>query len=396
MKRIIFLFTIVFLITNNAPSLFAQMVFSGVMDTSVSMQAGAGINPDFSCGMEQFANIRFQSRFRDNGRIEGAVNLFAVTGDYAANAAWMADYKNTEGITPPGLNATPLIAGENYAAGLELERLFFRLNFEKFDLDGGLMRVPFGYSHVWGSMDFLNPPNPLKPDSRPRGVMGSVLTWHLTDNLKIAGFGVTPRDPLTRDGSGGFVGITAEQSYVNTGFQGLYSYEMPDTGSKFGIHRVGLSVKADIEANFIIDALYTYNHEIETALDGLSFNAGVDYSLFSGDLFVLVEYLYNGSSSSTARNFGGFLSNEHYLSANFTWMFDFTSISLALICGLNDISFLPVLSVNYELFQGANLSVIAQFPMDRDLFAGNGKFGELGPAKTGNYFNLTTRFKFRF
>ena len=358
MKRLIFVLSAVILAMPN-PALSAQIVFSGVLDSTVSMQAGD--LADFSGGMEQFANIRFQSRFRDNGRMEGAVNLFAATGNYAVGPAAMG----TASI------------GENYVAGIELERLFFRLNFESFDLDGGLMRMPFGYSRVWGSVDFLNPPNVLNPTARPRGVLGYMLTWHAAENFKLAGFGVAPKNPLVQDGSGGLTGISSEWNWDAASMQALYAFELPDEIANNGIHRMGISLKADIEANFIIDALYTYNPQVNTEWDyatkfpahGLSFSAGVEYSFFDGNLFILAEYLYNGAASSTALGYGGFLSNEHYLSTSFNWHFVdfFTNVSLTLISGLSDMSFIPVLGVNYELFQGALLIFTIQVPIDQDL-----------------------------
>ncbi|MDR3019371.1 MAG: hypothetical protein LBU66_00530, partial [Treponema sp.] len=171
--------------------------------------------------------------------------------------------------------------------------------------------------------------------------------------------------------------------------------------SKYGIHRAGLSVKADIELGFVMDVLYTYNHEAGTKHEGLSFSAGLDYSFIDGNLIVLAEYLYSGKSSSTSINGGGSFSNEHYLYSGFTWRFnDFTNMTIALICGFDDLSFTPFITVSHELFQGATLTVAAQFPMDGDYFNSDGNRGELGPippeSNMGRYFDLTTKLRLRF
>ena len=396
MKRIVLLSAIVFFLSSGL-QLYAQMTISGIFDSTVSANAGAGDAPKFSYGIEEFANIRFQAKMREKAKIIGAVNLFAVSGDYATAAN--------------AINQTGIFVGENYVSWIELERLYFQINFEAVDFDGGLMRIPFGFSQVWGSSDFLNPKNPLKPDARPRAVLGGALAWYPVDELKINTFGAAPRDALTQDGSGGLFGIAIDKHWDKASIQTLYSFEAPQSGSDLGIHRIGFSFKADVIIGFIIDALYTYNHEAKTKLDGLSFSAGFDYSFFNNNLIVLAEYLYNGPASSTAYGYGGSFFNEHFLYTGFTWRFsDFTNAGIALISSLSDTSFVPILSFNHDLFQGATLSLLAQVPLDRDLFFADGSRGELGPLlpdkiqlhlppsgqRIGSYFYCTVKLRLRF
>ena len=402
MKRILLLCVFIFF----ASGLSAQITVSGLLDSSVSLQAGAGDAPPFSFGFEEYANIRFQAKIRDRAAIYGAVNFLAAAGDYAANAAAMAAAYGGSSISP-----SAYISGENYIAGFELERLYFRLNGESLDFDGGLMRLPFGYGQVWGSSDFLNPKNPLKPDARPRAVLGAGLFWYPNDDLKLLAFTTAPRNPFSREGRGMLSGLSVDQHWDKASVQALYSFQSPDDGSKYGIHRAGLSVKVDLEVGIVMDTLYTYNQEAGTEVDGLSFGIGADYSFFDGNLIVLAEYLYNGETSSTALGYGGSFANNHYLYTGLTWRFnDFTNMSAALISGFDDVSFTPVISLNHDLFQGATLTITAQIPMDRDLFSGNGKRGELGPLppdelqpllhetgeRLGRYFNFTARLRLRF
>jgi len=359
--------------------LTAQMTVSGILDSSVSLRAGAGDAPAFSYGVEEYANLRIQAKIRDRATVFGAVNFIAAAGDYAAAMAAM-------GFNP---------IGENYIAGFELERLYFRLNGDTLGFDGGLLRLPFGYGQVWGSSDFLNPKNPLKPDARPRAVLGAGLFWYPVDSLKLLGFGAAPRDPFSRGGEGGLFGLSLDQHWDKASIQALYSFESS------GIHRAGLSVKADVEVGLVMDALYTYNHEAGTEIDGLSFSVGADYSFFDGDLIVLAEYLYNGETSSTALGYGGSFSHNNYLYTGVTWRFnDFTNITAALISGFDDISFTPLISLNHDLFQGAALTVSAQIPLDRDLFSADGNCGELGPLpppyNIGRYFDGSVKLRLRF
>jgi len=389
------------------------MTVSGLLDSSVSLRAGAGDAPAFSYGVEEYANLRIQAKIRDRATVYGAVNFIAGAGDYAADAALLAAFAaaGASGINAAGINPTAFVTGDNYIAAFELERLYFRLNGEAVGFDGGLLRLPFGYGQVWGSSDFLNPKNPLQPDARPRAVLGAGLSWYPLDSLKLLGFGAAPRDPFSRSGEGGLFGLSMDQHWDKASVQALYSFESPNDGSNQGIHRAGLSVKADVEIGLVMDALYTYNHEAETKVDGLSFSLGADYSFIDGDLIILAEYLYNGETSSTALGYGGSFSNNHYLYTGITWRFnDFTNMSAALISGFDDISFTPVITLNHDLFQGATLIISAQIPLDRDLFSGDGDRGELGPLppdelqpllhitgeRMGRYFDCSAKLRLRF
>jgi hypothetical protein len=388
MKRVILIFLTLFAVSG----LSAQMTVSGIFDSSVSFRAGAGSAPGFSCGIEEYANVRFQARLNDRAAFFSAVNLLAAAGDYALAAI---------AVNPGGF-----VVGENYIAGIELERLYFRLSGEYTDFDGGLLRIPFGYSQVWGSSDFLNPKNPLKPDARPRAVLGSSLSWYPADEIKILGFGAAGRNPFANEGQGGYIGISGDKHWDKASVQALYSFETPVRrttvySSKYGIHRAGLSVKLDLEAGFLIDVLYSYNHEAGTKEDGLSFSAGADYSFLDGKLIVLAEYLCNGKTSSTALGYGGSFTNNHYLYSALTWRItDYTNATAALISCFDDVSFTPIITVNHELFQGVTLIITAAAPMDRDLFSGDGNRGELGPippsSASGRYFDISAKLRLRF
>jgi len=397
--------------------LCAQMTFSGVLDSAVSMSIGAGSSPDFIFGLEEYANIRFNSRLREGAVINGAVNLFAVTGSYAPKINQIA--------VLGGNSLLPLTAytsGDNFAAAIELERLYFRLRGEYIDFDGGLMRIPFGYGQVFRSSDFLNPANPVKPDARSRAVLGAAVTWYPVDELKLYGFYSAPRIAFTDGGEGSLFGISMDYHLSAVSLQVLYSYEIPSTGSNKGVHRAGFSLKADVKVGLYLDTLYTYNHEqamkfpsrAETYYSGLSVSAGIDYSFFGGDLIILAEYLYNGKTSSTALLKGGSFINNHYLYTGLTYIFsEFTNMNFTLMTCFDDISFISLISVNHDIFQGVTLTVSAQVPLDRDLFSGNGKRGEFGPIRPdnmqphdtqtneligrfGSYFNCNAKVRIRF
>ena len=364
------------------------MSMSGVFESSVSANAGAGDAPPLTYGVEEYANIRMQSKIGENAVFFGAVNLIAAAGDYALMAS---------------VTGVDIDVGENYAALIELERLYFRLKSETVNFDAGLMRLPFGYSQVWGPSDFLNPKNPLKPDARPRAILGGGLSWYPIDDFKLQGFAAAGRDPLAR--SSGIAGISADRHWDWASAQLLYSLErseqFPSTDLNPWTHRAGLSVKADLELGFVMDMLYVYNKEIEDRIDGLSFSAGFDYSLLGANLIILAEYLYNGAASSTSIAGGGSFVNRNYLYTGLTWRFsDYTNAGLALIAGIDDVSFVPLVTFNHDLFQAVTLTVMAQIPVDRDLLFNDGNRGELGPlppgVSQGSNFYLETKVKLRF
>jgi len=350
-------------------SVNAQLTVSGILDSTVSFNVSTGDSDtlqDFSMGIEEFANIRFQAR-REKFAVFGAVNLLAASGDYAVNAAGFAVSKSDYPLA-----YTSYVAGDNYIAGIELERLYFRLIGEHTNFDSGIMRLPFGYSQVWGSSDFLNPKNPLKPDARPRGILAVAFSWFPADEIKFLTFCSAPRDPYSKDGGGSLFGLSLDRHWGIMSIQSLYSYETLDTGSELGLHRIGLSIKADLVFGILLDALYTYNHEIRTAQDGLSFSLGADYSFFDGKLILLAEYLFNGENSSTAfhpeKNILG-SPNEHNIYGALTFRFnDFSSLAAAFIYAYD--MYTPVLTFNHELFQGAALTLTAQAPFTGDSFYG--------------------------
>jgi hypothetical protein len=379
----------------------AAQNISGILDTQLFLAAGAGDAPDFSWGLEEAANVRFQAEVQDKTTFYSAVNLIAAAGSFAQSAA--------------GLSPGAFVSGENYTGALELERLYFRISSDYTGIDLGLMRLAFGYGQVWGSSDFLNPRNPLLPNARPRAVLGAAFSAFPLDDAKIQAFGAAPRNPLNAEGGGVIFGLSAENHRERISAQFLYAYETPqedyastaaiaappadaNTGSEYGIHRWGLSLKADAVLGLVADALFTWNPGNNISIEGLSAGAGFDYSFLDGTCYVLLEYLFNGKESSTSKNFSlTGLSNRNYLYGIFRYSFnDYTSASLGCISSFDDTSFTPMASFEHELFQGMNLTLTVQVPLDRGLFSGDGSHGELGPANSRNYVNVNTLLRLRF
>jgi hypothetical protein len=370
-----------------------EFTLSGILDSKVSFQGGTGDAAPFLFGWEEYANLRLQKKIGDRADIYGAFNLIAVAGTSAQAAS------SFSGTALNPFSASVFSTGDNYMAAMELERLYARIKGEYIDVDMGLMRLGFGFGQFFGPSDFLNPRNPLFPDARPRAALGTAISVYPEDTLKFLAFTITPKNPFNADGKGFLMGISGDKHWDRASVQVLYSFEAPQETGEYGIHRTGLSLKADVELGVTADLLYGYNHQVRTGIEGLSVSIGFDYSFFDGKFYILTEYLYNGAASSTAKssiNQTGFL-NRNYLCGTFLYhLNDYTQINLTVLLGLDDISFSPSFTLEHDLFQGITLSLTGRVPLDRDTFTGNGRRGELGPQMTGANGLVTARVRLRF
>ena len=367
----------------------ADFRISGISDTTFTLNAPSEEGSGFLYGIESYANLRFQSNISDYGTFYGAFNVIAIAGSGLETAKLITQAKSATVFA-----YSSLTINDNYAAGIELERLYVRLNSDYLDLDVGLFRLAFGYGQVFGPSDFLSHRNPLFPDARVQALLGASVAIYPGD-AKVLAFAF-PQEPFNSGGEGFRFGLSVENHWDWGSLQGLYAFQTPKQCSH-GIHRFGLSLKADLELGFVADMLYTYNQK-SPDVQGLSFSAGFDYSFLDGKLYILSEYLFNGQGSATAfstDNIYGF-SNRHYIYALVNYRInDYTATALAYLAGLSDGSSVPILSFDHDLFQGCTLSLSGRFPLDQDVFLHNDKKGEFGPSLTGSVFSLTTKLKIR-
>ncbi|MDR1894600.1 MAG: hypothetical protein LBQ61_07950 [Spirochaetales bacterium] len=346
--------------------------------TQADFFQGTGSASGFHYGAEEYANLRLRAPIRDQGVFYGAFNLTAAAGSSAA------------ALAAAGHNA----AGVNYAWAIELERLYLHLNGDALVWEAGLLRIPFGYSPAWGPADFLNPRNPLQPASRPRAALGTVLFAYPGPSTKLALYAAAPKEAAGTRGGGARFGLSAE-GHTNWGsFQGLYFFEAPSSDYPRGLHRGGLSVKADWVLTFFAEALYQGNPENPDFAKNLAASLGADYSLPGGSVLLTAEYLYSGLLSSTAALGRG---KNHYL--NFTAVYlinDWAGLTFSCTAGLEDLSFLPTLAFSYELFQGLTFSLSALVPLDKKTFNSGNSAGELGPETLGRTFQVTAGAELRY
>jgi hypothetical protein len=383
------IFTCIFCFVLNAVFLAADMMtVSGVLNSTVKL--GSDADGDFIYGLEEYANIRLRSRIGDKATFYGAFNCIA-----------------TSGMTAQALAASGGIGTQtqNYAALLELERLYVHLVNEKTGLDAGLMRLAFGYGNVFSPSDFFNPRNPLYPDARPRAILGGLFSFYPDDDSNLRTFAAAPFNPFSMEGDGFRIGISGERHFKNMSVQGLYAFESPQDesgGAAVGIHHLGASAKGDAFVGLWVDVLYSLNPAFhrEKRWQELSASAGFDYSFVGAHLYFLCEYLFNGAYSITAasdENPSGY-HNSHYLYGMARYsVSDFTSVSLSALFAVGDLSLTPIVSFDTDIFQGMRLTLTAQAPLDRSVFSSDSfGHGELGPVQSGMNFLFTIKGELRF
>ncbi|MDR1929164.1 MAG: hypothetical protein LBQ44_00905 [Treponema sp.] len=389
-----------------AGGVFAQVSLSGTAETSFFAAAGAGASPGFMYGAEEYANLRLQIPAGEYAVFYGAFNLTASAGSYPA-AAGMTAAANAGANATGGLLSGSSVYGENYAAAIELERLYLQLSSDTLGLQAGLLRVPLGFGLAWGPMDFLNPRNPLKPDARLRAVLGTNASWYPLGDIKCFAFAAAPRDPLALEGGGSRFGLGWENHWSAASLQLLACYESPAfyavpfplKGAEYpqGLYRFGLSLKGDLELGLVTELIHTLNPASPELLPGLSASAGFDYTFLDGRLYALAEYLYSGAESVSAAGPANPLGrrNRHYLYVALTWFWsDFTSLTLGSGICLDDPSAAAALTWKHEPLQGLTVDLEFGLPLDGESFGGNA--GELGPVMTGYRFSFTAGLTVKF
>ena len=366
-KTIFILFIFITLVSN-----LISAEWSGVLDSTFNITRPSDDPDDTTFGLEHFTNLRLRIRSRERATFHAAFNLIVLSGNFINEFAHFGNY----------------YFNDNYVAAMELERLYVMLSGEHIDSEIGLFRLNFGYGRVWGSSDFLNPRNPLALNARPRGVLGMNFSFYPADDTRMMAFVTGPSNPYNDNGGGYQPGFVIDQHWENMSIQTLYVYETALNQSPKGKHSIGLSLKYDLGISFIIDGLYRYNAEIDNNIDGLSIGTGFDYSLLSGNLYLLCEYLFNGSKSITSVENNGIWQNKNYLHGSMLYKFtDFVSFNTSAIYCIDDGSFMNISTINYELYQGFLLSLNANIPLD--------KTGELGSNNLGSFIlNIGAKYRF--
>jgi hypothetical protein len=357
--------------------------FSGSIQSSLSLRALEKTDSGtFSVGAEQYANFRLKAASGERGTVYAAANFVAASGNLVPLVpnGPEAEASATDGFSA----AAPFVVGADYAAAIELERLYYRVAGDDFDFEAGLLRPAFGYGQAWSPSDFLSTRNPLLPDARPRGVLAATGSVYPGEDVKLKAFAVAGDDPLNTKGDASIFGFAGDWHMKRGSIQGLYALETAASGWDDTVHHFGLSLKIEAGVAFVADALYEldaevvetglYHGEKWTGLQGLRASAGIDYSFLDGDLFAVCQYLYSGDGAFALDD--GLLKHNYLYAALSYRIDDYTNTSLSCVVGLDDASATPSLSIEHEPFQGLTLVLSGRIYL-------GGNDGELGPELTG-------------
>lgn len=399
-------------------SLKRALKFSALTDSTVegAWVPGYGEKDRGTYGFEQYGNLRLEAPLSNRGTVFLALNVQAASGTRVSSLQQ---------------GSSSLTMGKGYASAVELERLYYRLESESADWEAGLLRIPFGFGQAWRPTDFLNPPNPLTPDARPRGVLGTVYTFYPSDLSLFRFFASAGEDPTRVNGAGALGGILAELHESAFSVQGWYALQAPSQGKERPDHRFGFSCKWDGEVAFVLDALYTLEGDAFATgnwydrnwnpLRGLQAAAGVDGSW--GDFVALLQYLYNGpgvldlgDSLTSLYDPSGAdwrriapanravrvdvpvkeLNRKNYLYGSLLYRIDdYTNLTLSGTVNLDDGSWVSMISISHEPFQGFTLQATLRVFLDPYLW-GIGPAGELGPLHTGRRGDFVVKAQVRF
>lgn len=347
------------------PALAAPSDLSGSVSSTLS-GALAPSDATVAWGAEQYANLRLRAAVGEAASFEAAVNLVAASGTAAL---------------APGLTQGP-----GYGSALEVERLSFRSRGEKLDVQAGLLRLAFGYGQAWSPSDYLLAPNPLVPDARPRGVLGTVVSAYPADTARVAVFGLMGTNPAVLDGSGSTAGAVADLHGTLGSVQTLYTYQVPAAAAQ-GVQRVGLSLKANTDLGLVVDALYAADPAL-TGWDALAAAAGLDASLDAGKATLVAQYLFRGPGPLSPGSLVASGRDRQYVLVSLGYRpDDFTGLSLVCVSSLDDASVAPLLSVTHEPFQGLTLSLTLRAALGT---------GEWGATNTGSRGAATVKAVARF
>jgi hypothetical protein len=326
---------------------------------------------------------------------------------------------------------------------LKLERLYFRVGGDRYDVETGLIRIARGYGYVFSPMDIFNPrdvTNTLDPQSRPEGKWGVHATFYPQDLWKIEAFGLAPEDRFEKGPWGSVLGAATTFSVGKNNFDMVYALEFPEvpcgsdpadsslppyTNNDF-THVTGVAFKTDIEIGLYVELVYLWEQPaFFKGYEGLRASCGVDYTFSGMDLYLLAEYLFYGGGHADWGRAGldslytspdwkrvppseraafldltkaplPFARHDYlFLMGRYTPRQDL-GLGASILAGLDDPSALCTLFAEYEAVQGLTLQFSFLQPLDAETFDSSARPGEWGSTSLGFYQALRVGARVRF
>jgi len=251
--------------------------------------------------------------------------------------------------------------GDRWQADGEMERLYTKASFPALDVSLGRQEISWGLGYAWSPTDLFNPPDPLDPGGRRKGVdalvvqvpVGPLAYWSL----------VAARQPAP--GSSWQAGMLRRGSSPGLDWALLAVGDSRESRAK-GTAAIGGHIKLDRGASWTGETACFLppaggSARCEVVL-------GIDYSWLYGHLIWREEYLYNSGGAETKEKYGEALTAvaegqlkylaRHYLYNQLTWQADqFTSVTASLITNLIDLSMVWTLAG--RVYPASNWQILA-------------------------------------
>lgn len=345
----------------------------------------------------------------------------------------------------------PFYYKSTYIGAFDLDRLYFEVKHDFFNIEAGLIRIARGFGYIFSPTDFFNPRNPLNPAAKLDGKLAIMSKFYPLDFWRIELFAVAPDNPIEQEGWGAKFGHATNFYLGKINLELLYAlflpeikYEedpedlnLPEYVNNDFTQIAGFSLKADIFIGLFIDAIYRFEHRnFKTGdyydndfkgFEGLEAAIGLDYTI-KGKVYLLLEYLFYGSGIlkwdenkldriyensydidwEETRPFARYnIRNQDfpaftYLRHNYLYGMvrftanDYLNIGNTYLFGIEDQSSILTFFLEIEPFQAFTINFTATYPFDWKMLDNNRNSGEFGAMHLGFYQDYKISCKMKF
>ncbi|MCK4796626.1 MAG: hypothetical protein KAT05_04550 [Spirochaetes bacterium] len=421
---------------------------------------------EFSWGWNNYANLRFKADIGEYLTFGFAVNINMLAGNYTemyqlyyAQMILSVNDPLAVSLESDNLFSIPFYYKSTYIGSFDLERLYFRVGNDYFDINTGLIRIARGYGYSFSPMDFFNPKDPLNLKARPEGKLAFVSTFYPADMWKIEAFVVAPDNPINSQGWGFKFGSATQFNVNKFNFEFLYTFFLPEIeynkdpaelnlpeyiNNDFS-HIIGFSMKADIEIGLFIDAIYRLDHKVLWygsyygkpfyGYEGLEAAIGIDYTInipgTYASIYLLLEYMFYGTGMidwwdkdiddiyAEKNPLGNkldpwyetaplermpnlekkplYFARHDYIFGLINFKINnYVTISTGYLFGIDDQSSILSGSIEIEPFQAFTINISAMFPFAWEMINHTRSPGEFGSTNIGYYQNYKISVKMKF
>ena len=441
--------------------------YESIFDLQHTKAFNSGDNINFSgfgWGWNNYANLIMDTSINDNLSFSMSFNINTFSGNYSdtyqlyykafAQSIFQSLYSNVPQNYSSFLSI-PFYYKDSYVGNVELERMYFNVGDNYFNLQAGLFRMSHGYGYTFKPMDFINPPNPINPTIRPEGRLGILATFFPMPLWEIETYMIAPENPIEENGWGFKFGADTKMNFRKLHMEFMYNLFLPEIQYHYKpsdlnlpnyvnndfAHLIGFGLKADVEVGLNFEMTYNidqgqlasdkYYNSTWYFYKGLQIAAGIDYTIpisyTDSKFYLLAEYYFNGPGNVDwgNKNLNDLytddylwknndpINREQYVNTNlkpeiferhdyisglvrFT-LNTYVSFTATYLFGADDQSSLLGWNVEIEPFQSFTIDVNGLYPLDlQDISTTAFNPGELGSLNLGYFqdYRISAKIKF--